>query len=219
MIVSIGRRRFLAGLGSAAVTRPLAAEEREHTYRLGILSGATRQAPNIVAFFNELKVFGFIEGKNLKIVADGFGLRDDFLTEFASMVVKSAPDVVLCGGHAAIRAARQSTQTIPIIGLSNDMVAEGFIRPGGNITGISILAPELDGKRQDILMEAVPDARRIAVLVDATYPRPAELQALQYAAQARGAELIVLKAGGPNQIATAIDHASGSELTALNVLA
>ena len=106
--------------------------------------------------------------------------------------------------------------------MSADMVAAGFVRslarPGGNTTGVSILAPELNGKRQEILMEAVPGARRIAVLADPIITEPAHLQALQNAARARGVEVAVFSAGTPELIAPTMDKAKEWGATALNVL-
>jgi ABC-type uncharacterized transport system substrate-binding protein len=177
----VRRRELIALIGSTAAASllmlPVArAQEPGRVYRLGVMVGPARQAPRIVAFFDELKEFGFVEGHNLQIVAGGFGLREDQLTEVAATVAKSAPDVVLCADDHAIRAMQEATHTVPIVGLSVDMVAAGFVRsfarPGGNTTGISILAAELNGKRQEILMEAVPDARRIAVLTDLSESSP-----------------------------------------------
>ncbi len=176
----------------------------------------------MVAFFDELKTFGFVEGQNLKIVAGGFELRDDQYAEVAATLPNSAPDVVFCVSDAATRAAAKSTQTLPIVGLSDDMLAAGFVRsfshPGGNITGVSILGAELNGKRLEILMEAVPGARHIAILADPNNTPPAELQVLQNAARARGVEVVVFVAGTPEQIAPAMDKAKASGATALNVL-
>ena len=77
-----------------------------------------------------------------------------------------------------MRAAQESTRTVPIVGVASDMVATGFVRslarPGGNVTGVS-LTFEVDGKRQDLLMEAVPEARRFAFLTDPTFLPPAQL--------------------------------------------
>jgi putative ABC transport system substrate-binding protein len=102
------------------------------------------------------------------------------------------------------------------------MVGAGLVRslarPGGNITGVSILAHELNGKRLEILMEAVPGARRIAVLADPKVTQPAELQALQNAVRGRGIELVIFTAGAPEQIASAMEKAKASGATALNVL-
>jgi putative ABC transport system substrate-binding protein len=88
--------------------------------------------------------------------------------------------------------------------MSEDMVGEGLVaslaRPGGNITGISLLSPELDGKRQDILIEAVPGARRIAAMADSRQTPPYHLQTLQHAARSRGVELAVFASTGPRRL-------------------
>src|SRR5205823_566649 len=82
----------------------------------------------------------------------------------------------VAGGDFAIRACQQATSTIPIVGLTDDMLAAGLVdsmsRPGGNITGVSLLAPELDGKRQDILIEAVPGLRRMEAFADTETASP-----------------------------------------------
>ena len=93
---------------------------------------------------------------------------------------------------------------MPIVGFSADMVAAGVVkslaRPGGNITGLSLLTSETNGKRQDILMEAVPGARRMAILADPTHTAPAQLQRLQDAARARGVELAIFTTRTPEEI-------------------
>jgi putative tryptophan/tyrosine transport system substrate-binding protein len=221
------RREFITLIGSAAAVSlllvPVArAQEPGRIYRLGVIVGAARQAPRIVAFFDELKGLGFVEGHNLQIVAGGFGLREDQSTEVAAMVAKSAPDVILCLNDQAIRAMQEATHTVPIVGLTRaDMVAAGFVRslarPGGNTTGVSVLAPELNGKRQEILMEAVPGARRIAVLADPIVTQ-AHHQALQNAIRGRGVEVAVFSAGTPELIAPTMDKAKEWGATALNVL-
>jgi putative ABC transport system substrate-binding protein len=221
------RREFIALIGSAVAASlllvPVArAQEPGRTYKLGVIVGPARQAPRIVAFFDELKELGFVEGHNLQIVAGGFGLREDQLTEVAATVAKSAPDVILCADDHAVRAMQGATHTVPIVGLSVDMVAAGFVRslahPGGNTTGVSILASDLNGKRQEILMEAVPGARRIAILADPIVTQPAHLQALQNGARTRGVEVAIFSAGTPEQIAPTMDKAKEWGATALNVL-
>ena len=221
------RRQFIIVMGCMAaellLPLPIArAQEPGRIYRLGILTGAARHAPRMVAFFDELKVLGFVEGQNLKIVAGGFGLREDHFPDVAATLAKAAPDVVLGVGDAAIRAAQQSAYTGPIVALSSDLVASGFVhslaRPGGNTTGVSVLGFEVDGKRLEILMEVVPDARRIAILADSKVTQPAELQALQNSARARGVELVIFTAGVPEEITPAMDKAKASGATALNVL-
>ncbi len=223
----MSRREFITRIGSAAAVpllrAPVArAQEPGRIYQLGMMTGAPRQAPRMVAFFDDLKTFGFVEGQNLEIVAGGFELRNDQYAEVAATLPKSAPDVVFCVSDAATRAAQESTQTLPIVGLSDDMLAAGFVRsfshPGGNITGVSILGAQLNGKRLEILMEAVPAARHIAVLADPNNTPPAELQALQNAARARGVEVVVFTAGAPEQIAPTMDKAKAWGASALNVL-
>jgi putative tryptophan/tyrosine transport system substrate-binding protein len=162
------RREFITGLGGAAAWPMVArALETGRTYRLGLLLPMPRQDPWVVAFFDELRVAGFVEDQNLVVVPSGFGVsNDDHLAERAIAIVKQAPDVIISGPTLSTRAFQAATKTIPLFGITEDMVSEGLAsslaRPGGNTTGISILSPELDGKRQDILMEAVPGVRRMA---------------------------------------------------------
>ncbi len=98
----------------------------------------------------------------------GGHMHIDLIPEFAAELVKSKVDVIYASGDAGIRAAQQATATIPILGITQDMVGQGLVnslaRPGGNTTGVSVFATELDGKRQEILIEAVPGLRRMAVV-------------------------------------------------------
>jgi putative ABC transport system substrate-binding protein len=153
------RREFIALIRSAAALPlfrvPVArAQEPGHIYRLGILTGADRQAPRVVAFLDELKVLGFVEGQNLKIVVGGFGLREDQFADVAATLAKAAPEVVFCVGDVAIRAAQLSANTVPLVALSGDLVAAGLVRSlarsGGNFTGVSTFGTELDSKRLEI---------------------------------------------------------------------
>ena len=158
------RREFIALMG-ASVTWPVVvmAQEPGRTYRVGGLSSGPRNSPNIVAMLDELRRFGFIEGQNLTIEWRQYTLHIDLISEFAADLVKAKVDVIWAAGDAAIRAAQQATTTIPILGGSEDIVGAGLVksmaRPGGNTTGMSILGTELDGKRQEILIEAVPRHR------------------------------------------------------------
>jgi ABC-type uncharacterized transport system substrate-binding protein len=120
-------------------------------------------------------------------------VRDERFAERAATLVKATPDAIVSGGDLATRALQQATRTIPLMAMTEDMVAAGFVkslaRPGGNTTGISVLSPELDGKRQESLMDAVPGARRMAALADSRVTSAHHLQALQEGARARGVEL------------------------------
>ena len=219
------RREFITLLGSAAVAWPLAARAQEagRTYRLGFLLPTARQAPQVEAFFDELQLNGFVEGKNLVVIPDGFEATDDNLAERAAALINAAPDAIVAGPAPPLRALQAITRTVPLVGMSEDMVGEGLVaslaRPGGNITGISLLSPELDGKRQDILIEAIPGARRIAAMADSRQTPPYHLQTLQHAARSRGVELAVFGVNGPEEIASAIDAAKAGGAEALNFLA
>jgi putative ABC transport system substrate-binding protein len=219
------RREFITLLGGATAGWPLAARAQEagRTYRLGFLLPSARQIPPVEALFDELRLNGFIEEKNLVVIPGGFESTDDNLAERAAALVNGAPDAIIAGPAPPLRALQAVTRTIPLIGMSEDMVGEGLVaslaRPGGNITGISLLSPELDGKRQDILIEAVPGARRIAAMADSRTTPPYHLQALQHAARSRGVELLVFGVNGPEEIAAAIDAAKTSGAEGLNFLA
>ena len=219
------RRTFITLLGGATAAWPLAARAQEagRTYRLGFLLPTAWQAPQVEAFFDELQLNGFVEGKNLVVIPDGFEATDDNLAERAAALINAAPDAIVAGPAPPLRALQAITRSVPLVGMSEDMVGEGLVaslaRPGGNITGISLLSPELDGKRQDILIEAIPGARRIAAMADSRQTPPYHLQTLQHAARSRGVELAVFGVNGPEEIASAIDVAKLRGAEALNFLA
>ena len=139
------------------------------------------------------------------------------------MIVNAAPDAIVGGPDIYTLALQAATRTIPIVSMSEDMVAEGLVaslaRPGGNTTGLSIMSPELNGKRQEILIEAVPGLRRIAALSNSTVARPRQIQDLQNSARARGIELSIFGVAKPEEIVTAINAAKSSGVQALNFLA
>jgi putative tryptophan/tyrosine transport system substrate-binding protein len=219
------RREFITLLGGAAMAWPLAAlpQELGRTYRLGGLSPSPRESPQNVALVEELRRSGFIEGQNLTIDWRGYGQRVERVSEFAAELVKARVDVIMAGGDFGIRAAQQATTTIPIIGFTDDMVGSRLVnslaRPGGNTTGISLLANELDGKRQEILIEAAPGLRRMAAFADTGTSSPRHLQTLQDAARARGVELSIHQIAKAEEIAPAIDAAKAWNAGALNILA
>jgi putative ABC transport system substrate-binding protein len=220
------RRAFITLLGGAAAAWPLAtrAQEPGRIYRLGLMTASLKRVePPIVAFFDELRVFGFAEGQNLKVDGGGYGPRDEQLPEIVAAMAKSPPDVIWCSTIAQMRAAQEAVRTVPIVGLANDMIATGLVKsfshPGGNITGISILSPELDGKRQDIIIEAVPGVRRMATLADANATAPQQLKAVQDAASARGIELAIFTIRATEDIMPVMNEIKTSGAAAINVLA
>ena len=218
----IKRREFMTVLASAMTWSVMShAQQAGRTYRLGVLAPSGREAPPIVAFFDELRRAGFIEGENLAVIP-GFGISENQYSKLATALVNAAPDAITSDAGAA-RILKQLTRTIPIVAMGEDILADGLVaslaRPGGNITGISILSPELNGKRQDLLLEAVPGARRMAALADARSMQSQPLQQFQNAAQSRGVEFSVVAVNGPHEIVSAIDGAKASGVEAVNVLA
>jgi putative tryptophan/tyrosine transport system substrate-binding protein len=173
--------------------------------------------------FEKLRRFGFIEGQNLTVDWHAFALRVDLVSDFAAELVKADVDVILASGDLATRAAQRATPTIPILGTTDDMVQSGLVkslaRPDGNTTGISMFSTELDGKRQEILIEVVPGLRRMAALADSNTTASPQLQALQDAARVRNVELSIHRIARPEEIAAAIDAAKAWGAAALNVLA
>jgi putative ABC transport system substrate-binding protein len=218
------RREFLGVLGGAAAW-PMAVQAQTpgRTYRVAYLTGSPRGGPTALAFRDEMRLAGFIEGQNLSVLLDGVGVPDSRLATAAAALVKAAPDAILGLGFVQAKAAQIATKTIPILALSEDMIADGLVssisRPEGNTTGISLLSPDLDGKRGDLLLDAVPGLRRVAVLADPNVDKPPHLQALTESAKARGIELSVFSAGTPEEIVPALDAAKSSGAGAINVLA
>jgi putative ABC transport system substrate-binding protein len=137
---------------------------------------------------------------------------------YAAELVKARVDVIATATDEAIRSLQQVTKAIAIVAITDDMLGSGFVnsvaRPDGNITGVNILGREADGKRQDILIEAVPGLRRMAVLADFT--TDPLLDVLQEGARAHNVELSIYRVRG-DEIVAAIDKAKASGATALNV--
>jgi putative ABC transport system substrate-binding protein len=182
-----------------------------------------RLHPLTLAFQDGLRHLGFVKDQNLTFACRDVGHNIDLSSQYAAELVKGAVDVIVVFGDVAARAAQQATKTIPIVVATDDMLGEGLVsslaRPDGNTTGISILAGELDGKRQEILIEAVPGVRRIATLADSNVSAVAKLNEMQEAARARNIELSIHRVASGKEIAAAIDMAHASGSAALNVLA
>jgi ABC-type uncharacterized transport system substrate-binding protein len=218
------RRELILGLaGAAASISATGAQQPGRIYRIGSLFSAPRDAPHHIAIRERLRDAGFVEGENLSIDWEGFGLSAEQFDGHAAEIVKAGVDVIMAGGDAAVRAAQRATAEIPILALTDDMLGQGFVRslakPGGNTTGVTIVAFELDGKRQEILLETIPGIRRIGALADANIVTEPHLRALRASALEHGVELSVHSVARPEEIVAAIDAAGASGATALNVLA
>jgi putative ABC transport system substrate-binding protein len=217
------RREFIALMG-ASVAWPFAAmaQQAGRSYRLGCLLPPPRDNPANMAFFDELRRRGFIEGQNLTVEYRAYGQHVDLIPQYATELVMARVDVIATAGEEAVRAVQQATQTIPIVAIVGDMLGSGLVnslaRPDGNTTGVSILVFEAEGKRQDILIEAVPGLRLMAVLTDVNYTKYAKLEALQEAARAHNIEFSIYRVARGEEIAAAIESAQASGATALNTV-
>jgi putative tryptophan/tyrosine transport system substrate-binding protein len=220
------RREFISLLGGAAATWPLAvrAQQPGRTYRLGVLNSNRREVHvGGAALFAELRNSGFVEGDNLTVDERGYGVNNEQFPRVAVELVDSNVDVILCGGPVALRAAQQATKSIPILGVTDDMVGAGFAhslaKPGGNTTGVTILATELDGKRQEILIELLAGAWWMAALVDLDSTAAAQVENLKNIARSFRVDLLIHVVARPEDIGLEMEKAKASGAAALNNLA
>jgi len=191
----ITRRTFCSML--LALPFPARAQQPAKIPRIGWLtaSSLSAQSARIEAFRQGLRDLGYVEGKNIVIehrFADG---KPDRLPALVAELVRLKVDIIVSAGSTPTRAARAATSTIPIV-MTNDAdpIATGFVaslaRPGGNITGLSTLSPELSGKRLEILREVVPKLSRVAVLGTSTNPTYAQvIREVELVAKAFGLKL------------------------------
>jgi putative tryptophan/tyrosine transport system substrate-binding protein len=213
------RRDFINLIGTAPFALGARGADRR-AYRLGVVAQPERSRYDTL--FAELRRNGFVEGSNLLVDPQGFGIPPDRLMAVASEVAKTAPDVIFCGGDAASLAAQRATTTVPIVVLTDDIVRTGLIKsfahPGGNITGVSIFAPELDRKRFEILIEMLPGLQKAGVLADPATTEAGHVKSLQEFAGTRRIELSVYYAATAERIEHAINAARAFGVTALSVL-
>ena len=179
------------------------AQQPKKVPRIGVLlmGNPTSESPRSEAIRQHLRELGYIEGQNIAIeyrYAEG---KRDRLPELAAELVRLKVDVVVVsGGDPQVRAAMDATKTIPIVmlGQGSDPVAAGLIdslaRPGGNVTGITNLTPELGGKRLELLKDAVPKLVRVAVLYESASP-PNVLQVKEYLPPAARALKLTIRLG------------------------
>jgi putative ABC transport system substrate-binding protein len=218
----VKRREFITLLGSAAAW-PLAARAQQGRLPVvGVLRPSTKDAePFAEPFRRYMKAIGWEEGRNIRFLFAWMEGRNERAPLLAGDFVAQNVDLIVTFGDPAIRAAQRATQSIPIVGMTDDMVGSGLVaslaRPGGNTTGVSILAPELNVKRLELLHEFVPQARRIAVLADpSTISTHAQLTS---AARDLGVELVLFEVQNPAQIGGPLDAIAAAKVEAVNVLA
>jgi len=176
---------------------PAGAQQPTKIPRIGWLTGPSLAANSarIEAFRQGLRELGYVEGKNIVIEWRSAEGKLDRLPALAAELVRLKVDIIVSGGLGPTRTAKEATITIPIVMTNDgDPVGTGIVaslaRPGGNITGLSTLAPELSGKRLELLKEIVPKLSRVAVFRTSTQPGNAQmLREVELAAKAFGVEL------------------------------
>lgn len=203
------------------------AQQPENIPRIGYLEAVSPSisAVRTEAFRQGLRELGYVEGKNIVTeyrYAEG---KRDRLPALAAELVRLKVDVIVTAGASATRAAKKATSTIPIVmAQDSDPVGKGVVaslaRPGGNITGLSTLAPEISGKQLELLKEIIPKLSRVAVLGTSTRPGNAQtLREVELAAGAFKVEVRYLDVLDPKKIETAFGAARKERADAVLVLA
>jgi len=170
------RRAFIGMVGRSILAAPIAARAQQPAKiaRVGILDAGV---PHLFAAFREaLRALGYIEGQNVAFDLRSAGGRPDQIPILARELVRANPDVIVSAATLPLQSLKRETSTIPIVAVVGDAVASGLVvslsRPGGNLTGLSFLNTELSGKRLEVLLEALPGLRRVAMLNDSNTSQP-----------------------------------------------
>jgi ABC-type uncharacterized transport system substrate-binding protein len=191
--------------------------------RIGYLSISPGGSARIEAFRQGMRDLGYVEGKNIVIEWRSNEGNPDRMPLLAAELVRLKVDVIVAGGSSDIRAAKEATGTIPIVMITGgDVVESGFVaslaRPGGNITGLSTLRPELMGKRMELLKEIVPRLSRVAVFASSISQDYAQvLKEIELAAGAFGVKLQSFDIRNPKDIETAFQAAAKGRAEAVLV--
>jgi putative ABC transport system substrate-binding protein len=202
------------------------AQQSKQVYKIGYLTATSLSAiaARTEAFRQGLRELGYVEGKNIVIEHRHAEGKLDRLPALATELVRLNVDVIVSAGPGDTKAAKEVTSTIPIImAQDSDPVGNGFVaslaRPGGNITVLATLAPEISGKRLELLKETVPRLSRVAVFGRSTRPGNAQaLTEVELAARTFRVRLQYLDVEGPADIGTAFQAASKGRADAILVL-
>ncbi len=224
------RRAFIGTVAGGLLAAPLGAEAQPAAKiaRIGFLAVNLAPNPHLrEAFLQGLRDLGYVEGRNVVIEYRDAEGKLERLPALAVELVALKVDVILAGGTPQALAAKQATRTLPIVFAAHaDPVGSGLVtslaRPGGNVTGLSLLAPELVGKRLEQLKQAVPGVNRVAVLWEpGAYVELTErdiLKETEVAARALGVRLQFVEARGPADFDRAFSDMTRARAGALTVL-
>jgi putative ABC transport system substrate-binding protein len=216
------RREFIAVLGSATTIWPVATgmPQPGKVYKLGYLSAGSRSG-GAADMRNYLRELGWIDGKDLSIEYAFADDDPDRLGALAAQLVSRKVDAIMTEGTLAPLAAKRATSTIPIVMISaGDPVGSGLVsslaRPGGNVTGMSLMSPDLGGKRLELLKELIPRISRVAVLWNAANPYSALVyKQTAAAAPGLGVEVQSLEVRTPADFDSALAAAKANHADAL----
>ena len=217
MAIGIGRRQFISAVGGAVVAWPLAAHAQQAAMPvIGFLGATTPSAQSqwTAAFVQRLGELGWIEGKTVAIEYRWAEGRNERYAEIAAEFVRLKVAVIVTPGGATF-AVKQATSVIPIVfTVASDPVGGHLVaslaRPGGNVTGLSIQATDLAGKRLELLREVLPSLRRLAIMANAGYPASVlELHEAQAAAHKLGLEVATLEIRRAEDIVPAFETLKG----------
>ena len=205
---------------------PVDAQQGGKIPRIGYLNATSPSTSpaRVEAFRQGLRELGYVEGKNIVIEFRHAEGKIDRLPALAAELVRLKVDIIVSGGPATTRPAKEATSTIAIImAQDNDPVGTGIVaslaQPGGNITGLSTLAPEISGKQLELLKEIVPKLSRVAVLGTSTIPSQVQtLREVDLAAGALKVKIQYLDVLDPNAIESAFQTATNGRADALLVL-
>ena len=211
------RREFISLLGGAAAAWPLAAraQQSERMRHIGVLSAGPVEptSPSMTVLPDALRLLGWTEGKNVTFERRYADNRVDRLPELAAQLIHLNVDLIFGIGSLAPLAAKQATTKIPIVmGAAGDPVGSGLVvslaRPGGNVTGMSLMATDLGGKRLELLKEILPRLARVAVLWNVANQYAALVfKEAQRAGQNLGIQVQSLEARGLDDIHSAFQVA------------
>jgi putative ABC transport system substrate-binding protein len=213
----IGRREFIALLGSAAASQPLAAwaQQGERVRRVGVLMGGAENDPvlksNLSAFTQALADLGWTDGRNLRMYVRWPAADIDRMQALAKELVGLQPDVILANTTPDTAALQRETRTIPIVFANvSDPVASGFVaglnQPGGNITGFGRLEASIVGKLLELLSEIAPGLKRAAIMFNPdTAPASVYMPSFETAAQSLKVVPIIAPVYNDVEIETAIN--------------
>jgi putative tryptophan/tyrosine transport system substrate-binding protein len=227
----ITRRVFVGTLAGGLLTAPLAAQAQQvgKVFRVGYLSPGSPSQPfrqrRFEAFRQGLRELGYVEGQNIAIESRWAEGKYDRYPALAADLVRLKVDVIVPVGGAATQATQQATRTIPIVmSVVIDPVGSGLVaslaRPGGNVTGLTIMASDLVGKQLELLKEVVPKVSRVALLWNPDNPGSApQLRQAEAAARALGVRLQPLEARDPQEIDSAFAAMTRERAGALVILA